>query len=94
MEKTIYDHISPVPTTIPNPKDKPFLKLEGINMDVVYENFIRQIAGERLQDQPGELKEALPGMSGGRNCNGRLQHWRIKYDEKSNSTSKSPSTVS
>ncbi len=28
-------------------------------MDAVYEGFIRQIAGERLQDQPGDFKEAV-----------------------------------
>lgn len=39
--------------------DKLSLKLEGLNMDAVYENFVRQIAGERLQDQPGDLKEAV-----------------------------------
>jgi 23S rRNA maturation mini-RNase III len=39
--------------------DKLPLKLEGLNMDAVYENFVRQIAGERLQDQPGDLKEAV-----------------------------------
>ena len=41
------------------PMDKLSLKLEGLNMDAVYEGFIRQIAGERLQDQPGDLKEAV-----------------------------------
>ncbi len=35
------------------------LKLEGLNMDAVYEGFVRQIAGERLQDQSGDLKEAV-----------------------------------
>ena len=39
------------------PVDK--LKLAGLNMDAVYEGFVRQIAGERLQDQPGDLKEAV-----------------------------------
>jgi hypothetical protein len=28
-------------------------------MDAVYEGFVRQIAGERLQDQSGDLKEAV-----------------------------------
>lgn len=41
------------------PMDKLSLQLEGLNMDVVYENFVRQIAGERLQDQSGDLKEAV-----------------------------------
>lgn len=38
--------------------DRLSLKLEGLDMDAVYENYIRQIAGERLQDQ-GDLKEAV-----------------------------------
>jgi hypothetical protein len=41
------------------PMDKLSLQLEGLNMDLVYENYVRQIAGERLQDQPGDLKEAV-----------------------------------
>jgi hypothetical protein len=42
------------------PVDKLPLKLEGLNMDAVYENFIRQVAGERLRrDLPGDLKEAV-----------------------------------
>lgn len=40
------------------PMDRLSLKLEGLNIDAVYEGFIRQIAGERLQDQ-SELKEAV-----------------------------------
>jgi 23S rRNA maturation mini-RNase III len=28
-------------------------------MDAVYENFVRQIAGERLQNQTGDLREAV-----------------------------------
>lgn len=39
--------------------DKLSLKLEGLNLDAVYENFVRQIAGERLQGKPGDLKEAV-----------------------------------
>jgi len=41
------------------PVDKLSIKLEGLNMDAVYEGFIRQIAGDRLQDQPSDLKEAV-----------------------------------
>ena len=41
------------------PVDKLSIKLEGLNMDAVYEGFVRQIAGERLQDQPGDLKVAI-----------------------------------
>lgn len=37
------------------------LKLEGLNVDVVYENFIRQIAGDRLKADVSEegLKESV-----------------------------------
>lgn len=36
------------------------LRLDGLNMDSVYESFIRQIAGERLEDKPGgDLKDAV-----------------------------------
>ena len=37
------------------------LKLEGLNVDVVYENFVRQIAGDKLKTEAaGEsLKESV-----------------------------------
>ncbi|HBC95070.1 MAG TPA: DUF4391 domain-containing protein [Pelotomaculum sp.] len=36
------------------------LRLDGLNMDSVYEGFIRQIAGERLENKPGgDLKDAV-----------------------------------
>lgn len=36
------------------------LQLNGLNMDAVYENFLRQIAGERLEDRTGgDLREAV-----------------------------------
>jgi hypothetical protein len=36
------------------------LRLEGLNMDSVYEGFIRQIAGEKLEDRAnGDLKAAV-----------------------------------
>lgn len=36
------------------------LKLEGLSMDCVYENFVRQIAGDTLQTDSGEsLKESV-----------------------------------
>jgi hypothetical protein len=36
------------------------LRLDGLNMDTVYEGFIRQIAGERLETQGGvDLKDAV-----------------------------------
>lgn len=36
------------------------LKLDGLNMDAVYENFVRQVAGQRLQtDQNLGIKEAV-----------------------------------
>jgi hypothetical protein len=34
------------------------LRIIGLNMDVVYENFIRQIAGDRLGDDGG-IKESV-----------------------------------
>lgn len=35
------------------------LKLEGLNIDQVYENFVRQIAGEAFSDRSGTLKESI-----------------------------------
>jgi uncharacterized protein (UPF0248 family) len=35
------------------------LRLDGLNMDKVYENFIRQIAGTRLDDKDGGIKDAI-----------------------------------
>lgn len=36
------------------------LRIDGLNMDAVYEGFIRQIAGERLEDKTGsDLKNAV-----------------------------------
>lgn len=76
------------------PVDKLSIKLEGLNMDAVYEGFIRQIAGERLQDQPGDLKEAVARDEQRQKLQRRLLLWRTKCAGKSNSTSKSHSTVS
>ncbi len=40
--------------------DELSLRLNGLNMDAVYEGFIRQIAGKRLESKPGiDLKEAV-----------------------------------
>ena len=40
--------------------DELSLRLDGLNMDAVYESFIRQIAGERLDSKPGgNLKDAV-----------------------------------
>jgi len=42
------------------PVDELSLRLDGLNMDSVYEGFIRQIAGERLEDRSGgDLKDAV-----------------------------------
>lgn len=41
------------------PKDKLQLGLEGLNMDAVYENLVRQIAGDRLVGQSGNLKSDI-----------------------------------
>ena len=36
------------------------LKIDGLNIDKVYENFVRQIAGDALQTDTGEtLKESV-----------------------------------
>jgi hypothetical protein len=35
------------------------LRIDGLNMDKVYENFIRQIAGERFDNPDSEIKEAV-----------------------------------
>lgn len=42
------------------PEDALHLSIEGLNMDAVYENLVRQIAGDRLQTDSGEsLKESV-----------------------------------
>jgi len=42
------------------PADELSLRLDGLNMDSVYEGFIRQIAGERLENKTGGgLKDAV-----------------------------------
>jgi hypothetical protein len=42
------------------PMNELSLRLDGLNMDAVYEGFIRQIAKERLEDKPGgDLKDAV-----------------------------------
>lgn len=36
------------------------VKLEGLSIDAVYENFVRQVAGEQLQSKPTEsIKESV-----------------------------------
>jgi len=35
------------------------LRLDGLDMDTVYESFLRQIAGDRLGDANGSIKEAV-----------------------------------
>ncbi len=42
------------------PRDALHLRIDGLNMDAVYENLVRQIAGERLHPVSGEsLKESV-----------------------------------
>lgn len=42
------------------PEDELHLHIDGLNMDAVYENLIRQIAGDQLQTDSGEsLKESV-----------------------------------
>lgn len=41
------------------PKDKLQLRLEGLNMDAVYENLVRQVAGDRLEGHSGDLKNDI-----------------------------------
>lgn len=45
------------------PEDELVLKLDGLNMDAVYENFVRQIAGDALRitfsGEPESLKESV-----------------------------------
>ena len=44
-------------------EDELVLKLNGLNMDAVYENYVRQIAGDALRavaaDDPESLKESV-----------------------------------
>ena len=35
------------------------LRIDGLNMDKVYENLIRQVAGERLGDKDDDIKESV-----------------------------------
>jgi len=39
--------------------DALILRIDGLDLDKVYENFIRQIAGERLRDSEDGIKEAF-----------------------------------
>lgn len=42
------------------PEDELHLHIDGLNMDAVYENLVRQIAGDKLQTDSGEsLKESV-----------------------------------
>ncbi len=42
------------------PEDKLVLTIDGLNMDAIYDNFVRQIAGDALQTESGEtLKETI-----------------------------------
>jgi hypothetical protein len=42
------------------PMNELSLRLDGLNMDAVYEGFIRQFAKDRLEDKPGgDLKDAV-----------------------------------
>ena len=45
------------------PEDELVLKLDGLNMDAVYENYVRQIAGDTLRSassgEPESLKESV-----------------------------------
>ena len=42
------------------PEDALHLSIDGLNMDAVYENLVRQITGEKLQTDSGEsLKESV-----------------------------------
>ena len=42
------------------PEDALHLSIDGLNMDAVYENLVRQIAGDKLQTDSGEsLKESV-----------------------------------
>lgn len=42
------------------PEDELHLSVDGLNMDAVYENFVRQIAGDKLQTDSGEsLKDSV-----------------------------------
>ena len=42
------------------PKDELQLRIDGLNMDTVYESLVRQIAGDKLQAESGEsLKESV-----------------------------------
>ena len=41
------------------PSDQLALKLEGTTMDALYENFVRQLAGNRISEKKGTLKEDI-----------------------------------
>lgn len=42
------------------PEDELQLRIDGLNMDIVYESLVRQIAGDKLQAESGEsLKESV-----------------------------------
>ena len=42
------------------PEDELHLSIDGLNMDAIYESFVRQIAGDKLQTDSSEsLKESV-----------------------------------
>ena len=42
------------------PEDELHLSIDGLNIDAVYENLVRQISGDKLQTDSGEsLKESV-----------------------------------
>ena len=63
-------------------KDLP-LKLEGLNIDQVYENFVRQIAGESFSDKSETLKESIARDSRKRELQKKISILKAKvYKEK------------
>lgn len=60
-------------------KDELPLKLEGLNMDVVYENFVYQIAGEALQALEDEsLQDAVEKAEKVRELNRKIEQLKAR----------------
>ena len=65
------------------------LKLDGLSIDAVYENFVRQIAGDALE--PETTDESLapwPEQNGEKRWRSRLPTCRPRFERKSSLTSK------
>ena len=71
------------------PENELQFMLGGLNMDAVYENLVRQIAGDRLRTSIGEsLKESVGAMRNGDGLKSRSPRWKTNCTKKNSSTAR------